>query len=182
MAMTRAVRKSEIAHNVKARRDSRPALTKEGIKAYDEMTLEEVKRRGNEQLQQANFADPENQINSAAHQKVFLEAHPELWEGLPEATAAANMYAIGEETLRTPEGITLMRHAHRTMPESFDFEMALDRLKRKGTRLVFSQGVLARKRLDAVRAQVAEGDPETMPMDELRRRANGVSDPLGPQY
>src|SRR5258706_956939 len=96
-------RNGEVAHNVKARRDSRPRLTKEGIAAYDEMPLEEVRERAEKQLKEQHFTDAETQVDMAAHQQIFLEAHHEIWEGLPEPTANANFQSICMEGLHTAE-------------------------------------------------------------------------------
>src|SRR5258707_4176469 len=182
METVKGFRNGEVAHNVKARRDSRPRLTKEGIAAYDEMPLEEVRERAEKQLKEQHFTDAATQVDMAAHQAVFLETHHELWEGLPEATANANFHAIGMEALQTAEGRQGMNQGRRTSPEFWDFEQAMERAKRKG-KLVLSQSVLARERVNALRGQVAgaEQDPYAMPLDELRRRANGVYDPLGPK-
>jgi len=175
-------RDGEVARNVLGRRDSRPRLTKEGIAAYDEMPIEEVRERAEKQLKEQHFTDAKTQIDMAAHQQIFLEAHHELWEGLPEETANANFHAIGMEALQTAEGRQGMNQGQRTSPEFWDFEQAMERAKRKG-KLVLSQNVLAREKVNALRGRVAgaEQDPYAMPMEELRRRANGIFDPLGPK-
>src|SRR6267142_2703833 len=92
--------------NHAGRGDSRPRLTAEGLKAYDELSMDELREKSDEQMRQQNW-EARSETDYLPMYTVFANRHPDL-----KKYSDHNSTAIIKE-VETPEGLGPMNRAGR---------------------------------------------------------------------
>lgn len=169
----------EIPRNVAARRDSRPGLTAAGIKAYDEMSMEELRAKCEEQLRDDGWKKNGPQVCERI--VAVLQRYPHYKDTKKNGELIA-------AKLSTPEAIQERRSQHRQDNDYSLLEIAgaIEEMLAQG-QLDVNEAEAQSQRIAGYREQLAsvpstEDELYQMPMHELRRRSTpGIYDPLGPK-
>lgn len=181
MPVTTVRKLSEVPRNVmnhSGRGDSRPALTKAGIAAY-EMPLEELRAKADAELKAAHWKElaPEVAARISAVQKRY-----------PWYRDSQKNAQVITAKLASPEAIGERRRQYRADNDYSLLEIAaaVEEARAEG-QLEVNQAVIEKQRLDGYGEQLSgvpqsEDELYSMPQHELRALANRRLDPLGPQY